>query len=112
MSFCGSRSRAAQPVRRTPTVSRLCRPIGAFLLRSTSTMDKMHNNVIQILFSVTCSFYAIYMIIRTSKVLLFSAKLVSFAEADGNLSLPLVSKPERTRATSHPCERGAGLLEI
>jgi len=29
-------------------------------------MDKMHNNVIQIPFSVTCSFYAIYMIIRTS----------------------------------------------
>jgi len=75
-------------------------------------MDKMHNNVIQIPFSVTCSFYAIYIIIRTSKVLLFSAKLVPFAEADGNLSLPLVSKAGRTRATSHPCERGAGLLEI
>ena len=40
------------------------------------------------------------------------AKLALFAEASGNLSLPLVSKPERTRATSHPCERGAGLLEI
>src|SRR5438445_9822326 len=27
VSCCGSRSRAAQPVRRTPTVSRLCRPM-------------------------------------------------------------------------------------
>jgi len=30
----------------------------------------------------------------------------------GNLSPPLVSNAVRTRATSHPCERGAGLLEI
>jgi hypothetical protein len=30
----------------------------------------------------------------------------------GNLYSPLVSKAGRTRATSHPCERGAGLLEI
>jgi len=39
-------------------------------------------------------------------------KLVPFAEAYGNLSLRLVSKAGRTRATSHPCERGAGFLEI
>jgi hypothetical protein len=28
------------------------------------------------------------------------------------LSAALVSNAVRTRATSHPCERGAGLLEI
>src|SRR6266550_8435380 len=30
----------------------------------------------------------------------------------GNLCLRPVSNAVRTRATSHPCERGAGLLEI
>ena len=30
---------------------------------------------------------------------------------DGNLCPRLVSNVGRTRATSHPCERGAGLLE-
>src|SRR5215469_7731499 len=29
----------------------------------------------------------------------------------GNLFRPAVSNARRTRATSHPCERGAGLLE-
>jgi len=30
----------------------------------------------------------------------------------GNLCILSVSNAVRTRATSHPCERGAGLLEI
>jgi len=34
------------------------------------------------------------------------------ARGHGNLSQPLVSNAVRTRATSHPCERGAGILEI
>jgi len=33
-------------------------------------------------------------------------------EAAGNSPPPVVSNRVRTRATSHPCERGAGLLEI
>src|SRR5260370_5149242 len=56
VSCCGSRSRAAQPVRRTPTVSRLCRPIGASLLGSTSTKNKMHKGDTRIQDSVTYSF--------------------------------------------------------
>jgi hypothetical protein len=34
------------------------------------------------------------------------------SEGHGNLYQRLVSNAVRTRATSHPCERGAGLLEI
>src|SRR5260370_5164351 len=56
VSCCGSRSRAAQPVRRTPTVSRLCRPIGASLRGSTSTKNKMHQGDTRIQDSVTYSF--------------------------------------------------------
>jgi hypothetical protein len=35
----------------------------------------------------------------------------AFGRSSGNLCLRTVSNVGRTRATSHPCERGAGLLE-
>lgn len=37
---------------------------------------------------------------------------MALLRSSGNLYQTLVSNAVRTRATSHPCERGAGLLEI
>src|SRR6267154_1649565 len=111
VSCCGSRSRAAQPVRRTPTVSGLCRSIGAFLLRSTSTSNKMQQSVGRIRCPVT------YLFTKTSRYFesaesIYQLPKAAFPNGGGNLSEGLVSNAVRTRATSHPCERGVGLLEI
>ena len=43
---------------------------------------------------------------------MFPAAKTDLARSTGNLCQRPVSNAVRTRATSHPCERGAGLLEI
>src|SRR6266702_4128028 len=109
LSCCGSRSRAAQPVRRTPIVSGLRRSMGASLLRSTSTNNKMRRLSLGYGF---CNLFIkshLQLIPKNESRILTTR--TTLLESHGNLSLRPVSNAVRTRATSHPCERGAGFLE-
>src|SRR5271157_2428058 len=107
-SNCGSRFRAAQPVRRTPTTSGIRLSIGSFLLGSTSRKldaqairpDAPRNDL------PAGDWFEEFSVHENCPW----RKAAKTRRFPGNLSRATVSNGIEDARTSHPCERGAGLL--